>query len=225
MAVQRYSYTAITLHWLIALLLASGVGIPIGEELVNVPAGILVGQGSMPALPVFVAAYLGVLAGDYLWFSICRFFGKRLLRTRRTRRFFHPRRLLEAKYQFDRRGAWMLVLARFIPGSRSPALTVAAFMHMPWKKFTLVELTCVAITTPIQVLIGILIGRELADASLKTTIFTGLAVVAVIITVTAIAKWWMMSRKQSGPKPRARMQWLRVQTSNSTATSRHNGTG
>ena len=33
---------------MIALLLASGFGIPIGEELVNVPAGIFVGRGEMP---------------------------------------------------------------------------------------------------------------------------------------------------------------------------------
>ena len=209
---------------MIVLLFASGVGIPIGEELVNLPAGILVGQGTMRPIPVFIAAYIGVLGGDFLWFSICRFFGKRLLRMRWTRRFIHPRRLLEAKYQFDRRGPWMLVLARFIPGTRSPALTIAALMHMPWKKFTIVELICVAITTPMQVAIGILIGRELAGHSLKTAIFTGLAVIATIITVTAIAKWWMMSRKQKGPAPRAPMKWLQSQSSDSTATSRPNET-
>ena len=58
--------------WLamIVLLLASGVGIPIGEELVNVPAGIFVGKGEMPVWSTFLAAYVGVLGGDFLWFWI-----------------------------------------------------------------------------------------------------------------------------------------------------------
>ncbi|MHC4793805.1 MAG: DedA family protein, partial [Planctomycetota bacterium] len=60
---------------MIALLLASGVGIPIGEEVVNIPAGIFVGQGEMAMWSTFLAAYVGVLGGDFLWFSICRHFG------------------------------------------------------------------------------------------------------------------------------------------------------
>ena len=194
---------------MIALLFASGVGIPIGEEVVNVPAGILVGRGVMSPVPVFIAAYIGVLGGDFLWFSICRKFGHGLLRKRWFKKFLHPRRLLEAKHQFDRKGAGILILARFIPGSRSPALTIAALMKMPWKKFIFVELTCCIMTTPLQVFIGIMIGRELAGQSLKATIMTGLAVVATIIALTAILNWWRISRKKSGPAPREPMQWLR----------------
>ena len=198
------------------LLFASGFGIPIGEEVVNVPAGILVGKGYLPPIPVYIAAYVGVLGGDFLWFSICRFFGKGLLSRKWFRRFIHPRRLLEAKHQFDKTSGGMLILARFIPGSRSPALTIAALMRMGWKRFIAIELICCIIATPIQVTLGILIGREMADASLKTTIFTGLAVVASIIALTAIINWWRM-RKKDGPSPRARIRWLRGGHANSRA--------
>ena len=170
---------------MIALLLASGVGIPIGEELVNVPAGVFVGQGDMAALPTFLAAYAGVL---------------------------------EAKHQFDRRGAGVLVVARFIPGTRSPALTIAALMRMPWRKFTVVELICCAITTPLQVGIGILIGRGLAGQSLQTTIFTALGVIAGIVALTALVNWVVATRRRGeGPAPRARAEWLRQHRSDSTA--------
>lgn len=203
---------------MIALLLASGVGIPIGEELVNVPAGVFVGQGDMAALPTFLAAYAGVLGGDFLWFSICRRFGRVLLKRRWFRRFVHPRRLLQAKHQFDRRGAGVLVVARFIPGTRSPALTIAALMRMPWRKFTVVELICCAITTPLQVGIGILIGRGLAGQSLQTTIFTALGVIAGIVALTALVNWVVATRRRGdGPAPRARAEWLRQHRSDSTA--------
>ena len=194
---------------MIVLLLASGVGIPIGEETVNVPAGILVGQGTMPLIPVLIAAYLGVLGGDFIWFSLCRHFGKRLLHQRWFRRFIHPRRLLEAKHGFDRRGGGMLILARFIPGSRSPALTIAALLRMSWGKFTAIELLACLLTIPFQVFVGYLIGSELAGASLKTALFTGLAVVALIIAFTAGLNWWRLTRKRTGRAPRAPLRWLR----------------
>ncbi|MAD19376.1 MAG: hypothetical protein CMJ52_04035 [Planctomycetaceae bacterium] len=195
---------------MIALLFASGVGIPIGEEVVNIPAGIFVGQGEMAMWSTFLAAYVGVLGGDFLWFSICRHFGRRLLHRRWFRRFIHPRRLLEAKHQFDRRGGGVLVVARFIPGTRSPALTIAALMRMEWKRFVLVEIFCCALTTPLQVGAGILIGRGLAGSSLPKVLFTAFAVVAGIIAVTALANWWLASRRRkSGRPPRARVRWLR----------------
>jgi membrane protein DedA with SNARE-associated domain len=187
---------------MIALLLASGFGVPIGEELVNVPAGIFVGRGEMPIWSTFAAAYIGVLGGDFLWFTICGRFGRRLLGVRWFRRMIHPRRLL--------RGAGVLLIARFIPGTRSPALTIAALMHMPWRKFIPVEIVCCAITTPIQVFLGILIGRELAGESLPTVVFTALGVVAGIIALTALVNWLLASRRRgSGPPPRARAAWLR----------------
>ena len=194
---------------MIALLLASGFGVPIGEEVVNIPAGIFVGRGEIAALPVYLAAYVGVLGGDLLWFTLCRTVGKSVLHRRWFKRFFHPRRLLEVKHQFDRKGPWVLVISRFIPGTRSPALTVAGILHMRWRVFILIELTLCALTTSLQVTIGILIGRELADESISTTIFTALGVIAGIIALTAVVTWIARSRKGQGPPPRARAAWLK----------------
>ena len=195
---------------MIALLLASGVGIPIGEEVVNIPAGIFVGRGDLAITSTYIAAYVGVLGGDYLWFSICRTLGKKVLHRRWFKKLAHPKKLLQVKHQFDRRGAGVLILARFIPGTRSPALTVAGILHMPWKKFTIIELIMCLVTTSLQVTLGILIGRQIAGESLSTTIFTALGVVAGIIALTSIVSWFVSGRRKSGPKPREKMSWLRA---------------
>ena len=195
---------------MIALLLASGVGIPIGEEVVNIPAGIFVGRGDLAIISTYIAAYVGVLGGDFLWFSICRTLGKKVLHRRWFKKLAHPKKLLQVKHQFDRRGAGVLVLARFIPGTRSPALTVAGILHMPWKKFTIIEVFMCLVTTSLQVTLGILIGRQIAGESLSTTIFTALGVVAGIIALTSIVSWIVSGRSNSGPKPREKMAWLRA---------------
>ena len=194
---------------MIVLLLASGFGIPIGEEVVNIPAGIFVGQGELAPAPAYLAAYLGVLGGDYIWFGICRLLGKSLLHRKWFKRLVHPRRLLQVKHKFDRRGGWVLVVARFIPGTRTPALTIAGIMHMPWRSFTMIELMLCAVTTSMQVTIGVMIGKQIAGQSLQTTIFTALAAVAVILSLSAVATWLINRRKKSGPSPRERVAWLR----------------
>ena len=203
---------------MIALLLASGVGVPIGEEVVNIPAGIFVGRGEMQAVPVYLAAYFGVLAGDYLWFFICRRLGRQLLHRKWFKRLAHPRKLLQVKHKFDRRGPWVLVVARFIPGTRSPALTVAGILRMPWRTFTFIELGLCAVTTALQVTIGIMIGRQLVDQSISTTIFTALGVIAGLVALTALITWIAKSKRRDGPIPRERVAWLRKHASGNTAS-------
>ena len=120
--------------WIVlGLLLASGFGIPIAEDIVIIPAGVLIGEqmlGSDIWLPTLICAIIGVATADMLWFTWCSRFGTRLLHQRFFRRLLHPKRLLQAKHQIDRRGVWFIVAARFIPGSRTPAITVAGLMHL-----------------------------------------------------------------------------------------------
>ena len=121
------------LPWIVlALLLASGFGIPIGEDIVIIPAGVIIGEQMLGAgiwVPTLIAAVVGVATADMLWFTWCSKFGTRLLHRRFIRRFLHPKRLLQAKHQIDKRGAWFIVAARFIPGSRTPAIRCRA--HAP----------------------------------------------------------------------------------------------
>jgi membrane protein DedA with SNARE-associated domain len=194
---------------MIVLLLASGFGIPIGEEVVNIPAGIFVGQGRLSAVSAYLAAYFGVLGGDFIWFGICRVLGKSLLHRKWFKRLAHPKRLLQVKHKFDRRGAWVLVIARFIPGTRTPALTIAGMMHMSWRRFTLIELGLCAVTTALQVTVGILIGKQMAQESLQTTVFAALAAIAVILALTAVITWVVNRSRSKEPAPRERIAWLR----------------
>ena len=176
------------------LLMGSGVGIPIGEDIVNIPAGILVAEGDMLLWSVLLAGYLGVVCSDCLWFVLVSRFGVRLLRIRWFKRIMHPRRLLRAKYQIDRRGTWFIVLARFIPASRTSAITVAGMLHLPFWKFALATGICVLVTAPIQIGVGYLIGLGLASRSTfeMIQIFVGLGLLLGVIIVVV---WlWRRSR-------------------------------
>ena len=95
---DRYGPLAVFL-----LLMLTGIGVPLGEDLVVIPAGVFVQKGDMGFWPTVVAAYAGVFLSDCLWYGVCYRYGTRLLHRRFFKRAVHPRRLLEAKHLLDAR--------------------------------------------------------------------------------------------------------------------------
>jgi membrane protein DedA with SNARE-associated domain len=200
------------LPWIVlGLLLASGIGIPIGEDIVIIPAGIIIGEqalGTAIWVPTLIAALVGVATADVLWFLWCSKFGTRLLHKRFMRRVLHPKRLLQAKHQIDQRGIWFVVAARFIPGSRTPAISVAGLMHMKMWRFALATWACVLVTAPMQLGAGILIGYGIASRTAFGTAQWIIAGVVLAVAISAIAVVFARSRGKREP-PRARASWLR----------------
>jgi membrane protein DedA with SNARE-associated domain len=191
------------------LLMLSGIGVPIGEDLINIPAGILVGNGELPLFATLIAAYLGVVCSDTLWFYLCRRYGTHLLHRRWFKRLVHPRRLLEAKHQVELNGAWVIVMARFIPGSRTPTITIAGLLQLPIWQFVLATASCVLITAPLQIGLGYLIALGIGTqrtADLVLYIFAGVAVIAAVMFAV---RWWRQHHPTQRRLPRSRAAWLR----------------
>jgi len=198
------------------LLMCSGVGIPLGEDIINIPAGILVAKGDMEFWPVLIAAYVGVCGGDILWFFIVSRWGARLLHIKWFKRILHPRRLLQAKYRIDRSGTWVIVLARFIPASRTSVITMAGMLHLPFWKFTLATMSCVLITAPIQVGFGWLIGREFATESTYNLIQWSVGGVLLVVVILLCYFMWRRGRRHGSRPRRAKVAWLKSFRSGST---------
>jgi len=192
-----------------ALLMLSGFGIPLGEDFVVIPAGILIARGEFPLVATMLSAYFGVVIADFLWFWIISRYGTLLLHKRGFRRMVHPRRLLQAKHQLDRHGAWMIVFARFIPGSRASAITVAGMLHMPFWQFALTTASCVLLTVPLQLGLGMLIEKGLGT---EDTAQTFLRLFGLVMLLLAVLLFWKMYRNYRASRkgaPRARAAWLR----------------
>jgi membrane protein DedA with SNARE-associated domain len=193
----------------------SGIGLHLSEDFILVPAGIFayeqyVQTGSWEwFIKASAAAWLGIVAGDAGWIWICRHFGGKLLGWKKFRRLIGPRTLLEFKYEMDRRGAWALLIARFIPGARTPMVTMSGLMQLPWWKILAVEAAGVLITAPLQIGIGVgvaKIGSQFESAAHRWMLYIGatLAVVALMGVVHVL-----ISRRRSKHRPpRAPMRWL-----------------
>ena len=75
------------------LLLGSGFGLPINEDILLLGAAALTLKGVMDPIPLIAVAWFGVLAADTLIFHWGHQFGARLLRHRLFARLMPPRRL------------------------------------------------------------------------------------------------------------------------------------
>ena len=193
----------------------SGIGLHLSEDFILVPAGIFayeqyVATGSWSwFVQASVAAWLGIVAGDAGWIWICRHFGGKLLGWKRFRRLIGPRTLLEFKYEMDRRGAVALLIARFIPGARTPMVTMSGLMQLSWWKILAVEAAGVLVTAPLQIGIGVgvaKIGSQFESAAHRWILYIGatLAVVALMGAVHVV-----IARRRSAKRPpRAPMKWL-----------------
>jgi len=195
----------------------TGVGVHLSEDLILIPAGFLAAGDPHHPHRLFWEfafwAYLGIVLGDAGWFWICRTFGTRFLHGRWFKRLMHPRRILEIKYQMDLRGAWVLLAARFIPGTRTPVITMGGLLHMRWSRFLAVELTCVLLTVPLQMGIGWVAAKAASSAGvtrLSHQIAIGLGVTVACVLALWLVHAWLRHRLSRRRPPRAPAQWLRI---------------
>ena len=196
--------------WVVfGLLLLSGIGIPLGEDIIIIPAGMLVQQGVMPLWPTLAGAYFGVICGDMLWFAVCYKLGTRLVHKKWFKRFVHPKRMLQVKYQFDVRGAWVIVLSRLIPGSRTTTIAVAGMMNMKFWKFALPTVLCCLVTAPLQLFAGWWIADSLQAKSMVELVVRLTGLVMVVVAAVWVYRLWSSHKNTGKNVPRARASWLR----------------
>ena len=194
---------------LFLILVLAGVGLHLPEDLIVTPAGWEIAAGNLPLVGTIIAAWAGIALGDLLWFHLCRRYGWRLLDRRWFKKIAHPKRILQMKALFERHGWKVLVAARFIPGARTPSITVGGLVHMSPVAFLLVEIPSAAMSVGIQLGLGFAAERGLNTSGPLHWISIG---VGVVITIIAVATGILVWRRMSAGRirlPRARVSWLR----------------
>ena len=88
------------------------------SEATAIAAGVVASTGGLNVGLVILAAALGAIAGDNICFALGHFLGYRV-----ERRFFasekSQKRLKWAQEMLEKRGGYLIVVARFIPGGRT----------------------------------------------------------------------------------------------------------
>lgn len=114
------------------------------SETIVIAAAVLAANGHLNIALIVIAAAVGGLLGDNGAYAVghsgLRRLAERLLSSEKSRG-----RLEWARSQLQRRGVWIIVVARFIPGGRTATTYTAGTVGMPWKRRFLVA-DAVAVT-------------------------------------------------------------------------------
>jgi len=137
------------------VLVACGFGIPIPEDITLVAGGIISGLGYTNVHWMLVVSLVGVLLGDGTMFVLGRIYGARVLKVRLVARFITADRYALVQRQFEKYGNWVLFVARFMPGLRSPIfMTAGITRRVSFWRFLLLDGFAAIISVPVWVYLG-----------------------------------------------------------------------
>lgn len=104
---------------LLGLLVGSGFGLPVNEDILLLTAAALTRRGVMDPVPLMAAAWPGLITADSLVLHWGHRFGVHLLRHRSLAHWLPEARLASMPAVMRRHGPGFMFVARFIPGLRT----------------------------------------------------------------------------------------------------------
>lgn len=160
------------------------------EDLTCITAGLLVAQGRLD-FPVAVAAcYAGILSSDLGIAWLARVLGRPALRLPPFKWWVSEARFEEASAWLRRRALVVVLVSRFLPGTRLPTCLAAGILRTSLLRFCFYFALAVAIWTPAFVGVNALLGREAVErfgGRLPGGLLgAALALAAVIFTVRSV---------------------------------------
>lgn len=137
----RFSYSGVFL-----VLLATGLGLPIPEELPVVIAAMMARWQVMHWWGALLSCLGGALAGDMLLYGVGRHFGRRILEWPTVRRMLTPEREARVMDAYHRHGLKFVVMARLVMGLRAATFLTAGLVRVPLLRFLLVDVAAVLLS-------------------------------------------------------------------------------
>jgi membrane protein DedA with SNARE-associated domain len=215
---QHVAELAQWLAGLPALAKAAALGLATfaSEDLTTIFAGLLVAKGELSFWTALAGCTLGIWIGDGLLWLLGRAVGRPALRLPILRRLIQPWQLARAERWFERRGLRVVVISRFLPGSRLPAFFAAGMLgaragwFLGWALLAALAWTPLLIggtivaAPRIEALVERLVALEGAWALLPPLI--SLAVLIVVLRSLELLSDWRARRLWSARWTR-RLHW------------------
>lgn len=184
------------------VLLGCGLGLPLPEDVALITGGYLAYKGHANLLVMLVVGFAGILVGDSCVFLLGR--AGRRAQGRRPGgllgRHLGPERIAKVEAQFERRGAMMVMIARFLPGVRAATYFVAGGARMSFGKFLFFDGLAALLSAPLFVLAGHHFGGEIGTVIGWAEQFHGWLIGAMVVAAIAwFSRKMAMRRRKAEP--------------------------
>ncbi|HEY0839038.1 MAG TPA: DedA family protein [Vulgatibacter sp.] len=171
------------------VLVACGLGFPLPEDVALITGGYLVFKGNASLSVMMAVGFAGIIAGDSLVFALGRM-GRRAqgrFTSGLLARHLTPERIAKVEAQFEKRGAVMVMIARFLPGVRAATYFVAGGAQMSYGRFILYDGIAALLSAPFFVLIGDHFGKQIHHVVEWAQQFHNWLIGAIVVVVVLFA--------------------------------------
>src|SRR5919106_6911564 len=133
------------------------------SETLVVIGGNLAGSGDLYLLLVILAGAAGAVVGDNISYGIGTVVGERTVKSWFRTEKWH-RRLEWAERTLDERGAYIILIARFIPGGRTAVTFTSGYVQtFPWRRFIVYDVTAGILWAAYAASLGYFGGKTFED--------------------------------------------------------------
>ena len=147
---SEYGYLAV-----FGVLILCGFGLPVPEDISLVSGGVISAIGNTNVHIMFLVGMLGVLIGDSSVFFIGKVYGEKILNFSLIKKLIPTERYEKVQYQFSKYGKWVIFMARFMPGLRTPIfLTAGISGRVHFLLFLFTDFLAAIISVPVWVYLG-----------------------------------------------------------------------
>ncbi|MBV9928194.1 MAG: VTT domain-containing protein [Acidobacteria bacterium] len=179
----------------------------VSEDATCVTAGLLVAKGEASFAVAASGSLFGIFVGDVLLFLAGRFAGRPALRVAPLKWFVRAGDVARSSEWFERRGPAVILLSRFLPGTRVATYFAAGLLETSFPKFSLYFLLAAAAWTPLVVGLAATLGAgagtltrlALAGAAAYALVRVGLRLASYRGRRLLVSRWRRTTRWEFWP--------------------------
>lgn len=184
-------------YWAVLLfVMIEDFGIPVPGETVLIAASVYAGAGRLSVVAVGIVGFAAAVIGDNIGFVIGHYGGRAaVLRWGRYVRLTEER-LDKAEGFFERNGAWIITVARFIEVLRQVNGIVAGTTGLPWRRFLAFNALGAALWVGTWVSLGYLAGDHIDTIYHYITRYSFYLLIVLVVLAAGYAVWHILRRRR-----------------------------
>jgi membrane protein DedA with SNARE-associated domain len=156
------------------------------SETTVITAGVLASSGDLNLLFVILAAWAGAVVGDNISYGIGTWVGEHTVKRWFSSEKSH-RRLEWAERQLDERGAYIILVARFIPGGRTAVTFASGYTHaLTWRRFFRYDVVAGFVWATYAALLGYFGGKTFEERPWMGLLLAFVVASAIALGVEAV---------------------------------------
>src|SRR5881227_335085 len=163
----------------------------VSEDAATISSALSIFGGPLKWPLGFASCFAGIWLGDLGLYSLARYAGKNVLRSRWLARFADQASITRCQKTFARNNSFALIASRFIPGTRLPTYLAAGLFAMPARRFALIT----AIGALLWISVFFALTKLLGSRAVVWFTFTQTKIAAFVFTVLLLLSATLIVRR------------------------------